>query len=111
MLNIFLKKDRLFHDNLDNKIKLKQPKLNIIDYITREWHDDNIITPNIISNGFKKEGIINNVYTASEEDKIKEIYEYDLYHDIINIEDDLGISLNINPNDLEKHFDTVSDIM
>ena len=67
----FLKKDRLFHDNLDNKIKLKQPKLNIIDYITRECHDDNIVTLSIISNGFKKAGIINNVYTASEEDKIK----------------------------------------
>ena len=57
-------------DNLEKKTKLKQARLNIIDYITRVWYDDNIITPSIISNGFKKAGLINNVYTTSEEDKI-----------------------------------------
>ena len=80
--------------------------LNILNYIPRVWYDDNIITPNIISNGFIKAGIINNVYTNSEEDKINNIYEYDLYNDIINIEDDLGISLNINQNLLEKNIDS-----
>lgn len=102
----FFEKDRLFYDDLHNKIKLKQARLNIIDYITRVWYDDNIITSSIISNRFKKAGIINNVYTTSEEDKIRKIYEYDLYKDIINIEDDLGISLNINPNDLEINLDS-----
>ena len=98
----FFEKDRLFYDNMNNIIKLKQSRLNIIDYIIRVLYDKNIITPSFISNGFKKAGINNNVYTTFEEDKIRNIYEYDLYSDIIDIEDYLGISLNINPNDLEK---------
>ena len=102
----FFEKDRLFYDNLEKKIKLKQARLNIIDYITRVWYDDNIITSNIIFNGFKKAGLINNVYTTSEEDKINKIYEYDLYNDIIDVEDDLGNSLNINPNLLGKNLDS-----
>ena len=62
----FFEKDRLFYDNLDNKIKLKKARLNSIDYFTRVWYDDNIIKPSIIYNGFKKAGIINNDYSISE---------------------------------------------
>ena len=33
---------------MNNKVKLKQARLNIIDYITRVCYDDKIITPSII---------------------------------------------------------------
>ena len=52
-------------------------------------------------NRFKKAGIINNVYTTFEENKIRYLWIY-LYSDIIDIEDDLGISLY---NDFEKNIE------
>ena len=77
-VKFLFKKDKLFYDNINPKIKLKQARLNLVNYIYEIWYNDAIITKNIIINSFNKAGIINQFYTTSEEDKITEIYRYDI---------------------------------
>ena len=64
------------------------------------WYNDTIIAKNILINGFNKAGIINQFYTTSEEDKITELYRYDILNKDNEILDDLGDELNLNPDEI-----------
>ena len=98
-----MKKNRFFYDELSPKIKLKQARVNLLEYILKVWYDDTIITKNIMVNGFQKAGIINNSCTTKEEDVIMELYSKDLnYLYDIEILDDLIDELKVNSNDLEN---------
>ena len=101
------KKERLYYDNINSKIKLKQAILNLVNYIYWVWYNDTIIAKNILINGFNKAGIINQFYTTSEEDKITELYRYDILNKDNEILDDLGDELNLNPDEIndEKEKD------
>ena len=69
---------------------LKQARLNLVEYIFKVWYNDLIISKEIIVNGLKKAGIIKILYKASEEEKISNLYTFDLYNDIYVIDVDLG---------------------
>lgn len=103
-VKLLFEKDRLDYEGVNNQIKLKQAPLNLIDYINRVWSNDQIITKDIIINGFNKAGLINIFYTTSEEDKIRESYNFDIFNDVYELEDDLGKELNVDPNELEEKF-------
>ena len=83
-VKLLFEKERLYLDRLNNQIKLKQARLNFVEYIYKVWYNDLIINKEIIVNGFKKEGIINIFYKASEEEKISNLYSFDLYNDLGN---------------------------
>jgi hypothetical protein len=51
-VKLLFEKDRLDYEGVNNQIKLKQARLNLIDYINRVWPNDQIITKDIIINGF-----------------------------------------------------------
>ena len=96
------KKEYIFED-LNQKIKLKQARLNLLDFINTVWYNNSIITKNIIINGFNKAGIINKYYTSEEEDKISDLFIQDLIDEkSYEIIDDLSIELNVNMNNLEN---------
>ena len=57
-LKLRFEKERLLYDILNNKIKLKSLRINLLDYINQVWYDNTIITKNIIEKGFEKAGII-----------------------------------------------------
>lgn len=96
------KKEYIFED-LNQKIKLKQARLNLLDFINTVWYNNSIITKNIIINGFNKAGIINKYYTSEEEDKISDLFVRDLIDErSYEIVDDLSIELNVNMNNLEN---------
>ena len=103
-VKLLFEKDRLDYEGVNNQIKLKQARLNLIDYINRVLSNDQVITKDIIINGFNKAGLINIFYTTSEEDKIRESYNYDIFNDVYELEDDLGKELNVDPNELEEKF-------
>ena len=99
--NLF-ERDRLFLDNLNKNLKLKNARINLIDNIKKVWYDDNIITKSMIMNGFDKAGFVNIFYTSLEEDHINELYNADLYY-LNNGEIIVGDELNIDIND-PKNF-------
>ena len=99
-VKFLFEKERLYYDNINPKIKLKQARLNLVNYIYEVWYNDTIITKNIIINCFNKAGIINQFYTTSEEDKITELYRYDILDKDNEILDDLGDELKLNPDEI-----------
>lgn len=100
----------LIYDNLNQNIKLKQARINVIEYILKVWYDNNLISKNIIVNSFQKAGIINNSYTIKEEDEIIELYSKDLnYLNDFEIIDDLSPELKFNSDDLENFEINSSD--
>ena len=58
-VKLLFEKEWLYLDGLNNQIKLKLARLNLVDYIFTVWYNDLIISKEIIVNGFKKAGIIN----------------------------------------------------
>lgn len=83
--------------------------MNIIDNI-KVWYDDLIITKNIIVNSFQKSGIINTYYTTNDEDKIMELYSYDLFYLTYNeIIDDLSDELKVDSQLLVNMNNSSSD--
>lgn len=109
-IKLLFEKNSLFCDNLNQNIRLKQVRINLIEYIIKVWYSDSIITKTIIVNSFVKAGIINNSYTIKEEDKIMELYAQDLnYLNDFEIIDDLSIELKVNSDDLEKIENNSSD--
>ena len=93
-VKLLFEKEWLYLDGLNNQIKLKLARLNLVDYIFTVWYNDLIISKEIIVNGFKKAGIINIFYKRFEKEIICNLYSFDLYNDIYIIDDDLGHELN-----------------
>ena len=95
--------NRINLDNLNGKIKLKTARLNLIENIYTIWKDDNLITKDVIINGFLYAGIINNHYLSYEEENINNNYLYDIFgFSKLDILDDWGEELNIDATDLNK---------
>ena len=100
---LMFENNRILFDTLNNKVKLKTARLNLLDYIYRVWDDKTIITKNDIINGFKHSGIIGNAYFSIEEEKINKGYLYDIIgQDTSFIIDDLGKELSLNDDDIEN---------
>jgi len=109
-IKLLFEKNRYFYDNLNKNIKLKQARINLIEYILKVWYDDNLISKNIIVNSFQKAGIINNSYATKEEDEIIELYLKDLnYLNDFEIIDDLSTELKFNSDDFENFEINKSD--
>ena len=108
-IKYLFEKDRLFYDSMNNINKLKTLRINLIDYINRVWYNDTIITKEIIIKGFRKAEIINNYYLTSEEEKIRNLYRFDVMDGMIEIEDDLGKELNINPDENVLENDSIDE--
>ena len=102
-IKFLFEQKRIYFEDLNQKIKLKQARLNLLDFINTVWYNNSIITKNIIINGFNKAGIINKYYTSEEEDKISDLFIQDLIDEkSYEIIDDLSIELNVNMNNLEN---------
>ncbi len=88
-------------------MKLKNARLNLIENIYSSWADENLITKNIIIQGFNCSGIINNYYLSYEEEKLNKNYLYDLFeYSNLDILDDLWADLNLNSNWLNKNSES-----
>lgn len=62
-------KERLFFDNIIPKMKLDNTRINLLNYINKEWNIEDCINNSITINGFKKAGIIGNSYLSKEDGK------------------------------------------
>jgi len=54
-VKLLFEKERLYLNGLNNQIKLKQARLNLVEYIYKVWYNDLIINKEIIVNGLKKQ--------------------------------------------------------
>lgn len=102
-LKFKFEKHRLNLDKLNGKIKLKTARLNMVENIYSSWKDVNLITKDIIINGFQHAGISNNYYLSYEEENIinNNLYNLNAFSKL-DILDDLGEELNIDDNELNK---------
>jgi type I site-specific restriction endonuclease len=96
---------------MNNKNKLKSLRINLLDYIYKVWYNDTINTKKIIEIGFQKAGIRNNFYLTDDEEKIRESYMFTVLNGILEIEDDLGNELNVNPEEENELEDIIEENM
>ena len=90
-IKLRFEEQRICYDKLNPKVKLAIARLNLIDYIYNIWKNDNIISRDIIINGFKHACLINNYYLSNEEERINDLNTYNLINEDKNdIIDDLG---------------------
>lgn len=90
-IKLRFEEQRICYDKLNPKVKLTTARLNLIDYIYNIWKNDNIISRDIIINGFKHACLINNYYLSNEEERINDLNTYNLINEDKNdIIDDLG---------------------
>ena len=109
-IKLLFEKERLFYDNILPKMKLNTTRINLLNYINIEWNIEECITNSIIINGFKKAGIIGNIYLSKDEEKIREGYIYDLgLNNNLEIVDDLAEEYNLEMNENELSLEEASD--
>lgn len=102
-IKLRFEEQRICYDKLNPKVKLTTARLNLIDYIYNIWKNDNIISRDIIINGFKHACLINNYYLSNEEERINDLNTYNLINEDKNdIIDDLGQEINICEKELEE---------
>ena len=107
---MLFEKERLFYDNILPKMKLNTARINLLNYINIVWNIEECITNSIIINGFKKAGIIGNIYLSKDEEKIREGYIYDLgLNNNLEIVDDLAEEYNLEMNENELSLEEASD--
>lgn len=66
-IQFLFEQNRLLYDNVNPKIKLNTARTDILNFINYIWSNEDYITKNIIKNGFKKAGFIENYYLTDEE--------------------------------------------
>ena len=109
-IKLLFEKERLFYDNILPKMKLNTARINLLNYINIVWNIEECITNSIIINGFKKAGIIGNIYLSKDEEKIREGYIYDLgLNNNLEIVDDLAEEYNLEMNENELSLEEASD--
>ena len=102
---LLFEKNRLFYDGLNQHLKLKQARYNLIEHIYNVWYNDTIITKEIIMHGFKKASLSGVYQTNLEDDKITELYKKDLIDSNFEIVDDLINDIGIDANEIENEND------
>lgn len=95
-------------------MKLNQARINLLNYINEVWNNEPFINKNIIINGFKKAGIIGNMYLSNDEEKIRDGYIYDLgLNKNFEIFDDIAEEINsdssLNELKVEEESDDLLD--
>ena len=113
-IKLLFEKERLYYDNIIPKLKLNQARINLLNYINEVWNNEPFINKNIIINGFKKAGIIGNMYLSNDEEKIRDGYIYDLgLNKNFEIFDDIAEEINsdssLNELKVEEESDDLLD--